>query len=168
VLDIEKIQGESVQAPSFEPVDLQEIVEGAVHGMEQLFAEKNVACSVSLSEGSFVITGNRDRLIQVVINLLSNALKFAPLNTGWVEVSLATAGGGVLLRVRDNGPGIPEEKQALVFEKFTQLSRKDTGKPQGSGLGLYITRAIVEQHGGRIRVDSKAGEGACFEVWLRK
>ncbi len=167
VLDLEKIQGEAATAPARQTIELADMVARTAAGMEQLFREKQVSFSLEKEtvEG-FELPGDHDRLVQVITNLLSNALKFAPAGHGQVTASLQRQNDAVLLRIRDNGPGIAPDKQTLIFEKFTQLSRRETGKPEGSGLGLYITKTIVEQHGGQLRVESRPGEGAMFEVRL--
>lgn len=167
VLDLEKIQSESIAPEALQSVDMEALVSRTATGMEQLFREKEVAFSVQNDvPGACEVQGDYDRLVQVVSNLLSNALKFVPQGEGWVKARLFHQNGFLHLQILDNGPGIPPEKQAMIFEKFTQLSRRDTGKPQGSGLGLFITKTIVEQHGGLLRVESKIGEGAMFEVRL--
>jgi signal transduction histidine kinase len=102
----------------------------------------------------------------VVVNLLSNALKFCSAEKGLVEIELVAKSSFVVLSIRDNGPGIPHTMLGHIFEKFTQLHSKELGKPQGTGLGLFITKSIVEQHKGQIRVESDMGKGALFEVKL--
>ena len=108
---------------------------------------------------------DRDRLLQVLINLLSNAAKFAPRGNGRVLVRLRCDERAATVEVRDNGPGVPAEQQQLVFEKFRQ-GGSATNRPQGTGLGLPISRRIVEHYGGRIWLESSAGEGACFAFEL--
>ncbi|HLL03937.1 MAG TPA: PAS domain S-box protein [Myxococcaceae bacterium] len=107
---------------------------------------------------------DRGRLDQVVTNLVSNAIRYSP-DGGEVVVRLSEEGGGVHLAVKDRGVGIPPEKQALIFERF---GRAHGSKYGGLGLGLTISQGIVEQHGGRIWVESSgvAGEGSTFHVWL--
>jgi CheY-like chemotaxis protein len=101
-----------------------------------------------------------DRLSQVVTNLLSNAVKFT--DEGTVTVAIETQGSNLLVRVIDTGSGISEADQKLVFEKYRQVGDVITDKPQGTGLGLPISKEIVEHHGGRLWVESKPGEGSCF------
>jgi signal transduction histidine kinase len=112
------------------------------------------------------VLGHADRLTQVAVNLISNAIKFCPAAQGRIAVRLSAQHGRAVLEVEDNGPGIPAEQHALIFERFTQLSDKDRGKPQGSGLGLYISKAIVERCQGRIAVRSLEDQGAVFSVEL--
>jgi signal transduction histidine kinase len=102
----------------------------------------------------------------VVLNLLSNAVKFVEPGRGLVEISLAEERGYLRLDVRDNGPGISPEDQKLIFDKFGQAGDALTRKPQGTGLGLHISRRIVEHFGGRMWVRSSPGGGACFSFTL--
>ena len=113
-------------------------------------------------KGDFVVSADRDRLVQVLINLLSNAAKFAPADVGRVEVELAAAGGALRVTVADNGPGVRVEDQRVIFEKFRQAGDVMTDRPQGTGLGLPISRQIIEHFGGRLWVESVPGEGAKF------
>jgi len=102
----------------------------------------------------------------VVVNLLSNAVKFVESGRGRVEVAVLEDGEFVRVEVRDNGSGISLEDQKIVFDKFRQAGDALTGKPQGSGLGLHISRRIIERFGGRMWVESEPGEGACFSFTL--
>jgi signal transduction histidine kinase len=112
------------------------------------------------------IVTDRDRLMQVMLNLLSNAAKFSGRAPGMVTVSLTQQGGFLRVEVADNGVGISAADQEVIFEKFRQAGDMLTGKPQGSGLGLHISRRIVEHFGGRMWVTSRPGEGACFSFTL--
>jgi signal transduction histidine kinase len=100
--------------------------------------------------------------MQVLINLLSNAAKFAPHGRGRVTVTLAHHPGILQVRVSDNGPGISPADQRIIFEKFAQAGDTMTQKPQGTGLGLPISRQIVEHFGGTLWVRSAPGQGAVF------
>lgn len=165
VLDIEKIQSDA-DPLRIEGLDLAALVKTAITGMEQMFAERNISVQLLGADTPLHIQADRDRLIQVVVNLLSNAYKFCDPDNGQITLQLQRRGPWAVLTVRDNGPGIPAAMQQMIFEKFTQLHSKTTGKPQGTGLGLFITKSIVEKHGGSIKVESKAGQGASFEVAL--
>ena len=165
VLDIEKLRSEE-PAQQMEQVELTEIVLHAVAGMQQLMTERNIQCSVTPTDLELPVYGNRDKLIQVVVNLLSNALKFCDPQKGRIDILLQQKDRLVYFGIRDNGPGIPVQARQLIFEQFTQLHSKEQGKPHGTGLGLYITKKIVEQHHGSIRVESEPGHGALFEIIL--
>ena len=106
-----------------------------------------------------------DRMIQVLVNLLNNAIKFSETNSK-IELNLEERPGAVKIEVKDSGRGIPEEEQARIFDKFRQVSRSDATEKGGSGLGLAICKALVEAHGGSIKVKSKPGEGSCFSIEL--
>jgi Na+/proline symporter/nitrogen-specific signal transduction histidine kinase len=166
VLDIEKIQ--SNEAPlHLDLMDMGILVRQAAKSMEQLFAEKQITIRIHGADQPFPLLADRDRMMQVVVNLLSNALKFCDPNDGLIDVTLNRQGDWAILKVHDNGPGIKPEMQQMIFEKFTQLHSKSQGKPHGTGLGLFITRSIVEKHGGVIRVESQSSmvpKGALFEV----
>jgi signal transduction histidine kinase len=116
------------------------------------------------------VRADRDRITQVVVNLLSNAVKFSAPGRGRVEVVLAQDAGFVRVDVRDNGIGIAPEHHAAVFERFSQAGAAPDGRadvrPQGSGLGLHISRRIVEHFGGRMWLESAPGQGACFSFAL--
>ncbi|MBL7797650.1 MAG: GHKL domain-containing protein [Saprospiraceae bacterium] len=165
VLDIEKI--ETNEAPlQIEHLDLSELVWHTATGISQLAAERGAQLHLSGTESPLPVMADRDRLVQVIVNLLSNAIKFCDTENGRVEVQVGRRGRMVVLTVRDNGAGIPPAMQRMIFDKFTQLHSPAKGKPQGTGLGLYITKTIVEKHGGSIRVESEPGKGAAFEVLL--
>ncbi|MBL7783661.1 MAG: GHKL domain-containing protein [Saprospiraceae bacterium] len=165
VLDIEKLRSEE-PVQQMEQLELTEIVLHAVAGMQQLLTERNIQCSVTPTDLELPVYGNRDKLIQVVVNLLSNALKFCDPQKGRIDILLRQKDKFVFFGIRDNGPGIPVQARQLIFEQFTQLHSKEQGKPHGTGLGLYITKKIVEQHQGSIRVESEPGHGAFFEIIL--
>jgi Amt family ammonium transporter len=105
--------------------------------------------------------GDRTRFKQILYNLLSNAVKFTPA-AGKVQVTAETDYGEICFRVSDTGIGIPPEQQAAIFEEFTQVAPATRGVKEGAGLGLTITKRIVELHGGRIWVESTPGKGSRF------
>ncbi|HUG35075.1 MAG TPA: ATP-binding protein [Anaerolineales bacterium] len=113
-----------------------------------------------------IINGDRDRLKQVLINLMANAIQYTP-NGGEVFLSLEKIGGQARLICRDTGPGIPAEDLPHIFERFYRAEKSRTrGKTTGFGLGLSIANWIVERHEGRIEVNSKDGQGTSFAIWL--
>jgi signal transduction histidine kinase len=112
------------------------------------------------------VLGDHDRLVQVLINLLGNAAKFAPAEGGHAQLSLSRAGDAFELAVGDNGPGIRPKDREVVFERFRQLGDTMNDKPHGAGLGLAISQRIVMQHGGRIWVEESRLGGALFKVSL--
>jgi signal transduction histidine kinase len=146
--------------------DLKNLIEDALAATDGLFREKGVLVRVELDGDLPPLTIDRDRLMQVVINLLSNAAKFVQRAKGEVRVLLGQGPGGLTVSVEDNGPGIPVAARETVFEKFNQAVDPVAGKPQGTGLGLTICRHIVEHFGGRIWVEDAKPSGAAFRFTL--
>lgn len=163
VLDLEKLPTlqENTQKT---PVNIIDIVENALHNLHHAFASKNIDCQLTTNYDVINVLGDADQLTQVFVNLLSNASKFCDVAEGKVSVSIYTIDKAVFIKVADNGIGIPKDKQAFIFDRFTQLSDRKLGKPAGSGLGLHITKKIVEMHQGTIELQSELGEGAIFTV----
>ncbi len=147
-------------------IDPATTLEDAVAVAEGLFSDAGVALETRIEPSGRLLHADRDRLIQVFINLLSNAAKFCDPDNGRVTVSGRPYEEGYLIEVGDNGEGITPADQALIFEKFAKARERNTGRPSGSGLGLTISRHIVEHHGGSIWIRSPAGEGATFCVYL--
>jgi Na+/proline symporter/nitrogen-specific signal transduction histidine kinase len=165
VLDLEKIQSGQEDWLA-EPLDLAALAHKAFAGLKQLMQERGIQGELSLPSEPLAVLGHADRLMQVAVNLIANAIKFCPETGGKVVVRLSAQGTMAILEVEDNGPGIPTDMQAIIFERFTQLSDKGRGKPHGSGLGLFITKTIVEHCRGGIFVHSEQGQGAVFVVEL--
>jgi Na+/proline symporter/nitrogen-specific signal transduction histidine kinase len=164
-LDLAKIESGNADWCGTE-LDLKEVIEQSASSISQLFTEKNARMELDLPDNLPPILADRDRLIQVMLNLLSNAVKFLPPETGLVRVALHAEVNGLSVSVTDNGPGIRAEDQQLIFEKFRQVGDSMTDKPAGTGLGLPISRRIVEHFGGRLWVESIPGEGATFRFFL--
>ena len=113
-----------------------------------------------------IVKGDRDRLKQVILNLVANAIQYTP-HGGDVFLTLKRIGDQARLIVRDTGPGIPAEDLPYIFDRFYRAEKSRTrSTTSGFGLGLSITKWIVEQHGGQIKVESKEGEGSTFVIWL--
>ena len=161
VLDLSKIETGRMDWQMAE-VDMGDVVSHAVMSLRGLFEEKGVAIVVNVPDNLPVVVADRDQLIQLVINLLSNAEKFCPETTGLVQLDVTAGSNALTVSVTDNGPGIARDQQERIFEKFHQVRSGGTGNPLGSGLGLAICRGIVEHLGGRIWVQSEPGKGATF------
>jgi len=160
VLDMAKIesgQGEWRTGP----VDLVDLVHRAAQTTRELFRERGARLDLQVPAQVPAFAGDDDRLMQVLLNLLSNAVKFVPAGQGLVTLRLQADAKGLTVTVQDNGPGVPADQQALVFEKFRQGGPSDH-RPQGTGLGLPISRQIVAHYGGTLWLQSQAGQGATF------
>lgn len=161
ILDMAKLESGRAEWVTGE-VDLATMIRESVDSVDQFFRGKGVAVELHLPETGPVIQADRDRLVQVMINLLSNAVKFVPDSGGRVAVTLAVDAGQARIEVADNGVGLNPDELDVVFEKFRQGGNTLTDKPQGTGLGLPISRQIVEYFGGRLWAESEPGQGARF------
>jgi signal transduction histidine kinase len=166
VLDLAKLESGRISW-RMEKVDLQALIRDAINSTRQLFRDRNVTVEEFLGDEPLIVSGDYDRLTQVVINLLSNAVKFCPEKEGCISIRLINKDDKVYLEVQDNGPGIPYDEQQFIFQKFHQVSDQRAGKPKGTGLGLPISERIMERHGGRIWVESEPGQGSTFKIELR-
>jgi Na+/proline symporter/nitrogen-specific signal transduction histidine kinase len=165
VLDLSKIESGKAEWRESR-VDLRELIGDAVTGMSQVFQEQAIKVDVQLPQKVPPVRADVDRIIQVMLNLLSNAAKFCEPGRGRIRVALEAQPGALRVEVRDNGPGIDPADQRVIFDKFRQVGDTLTAKPHGSGLGLHISRQIVEHFGGRMWVESELGHGACFAFTL--
>jgi PAS domain S-box-containing protein len=163
VLDIAKMEAGKVEWKK-ELISAEEIIERAATATSSLFDQKGLVMVKDFAPDLPMFEGDRDRLIQVVINLISNAVKFT--EAGTVTCGARRQDGHIIVSVRDSGVGIAEEDLPKVFEKFKQVGDTLTDKPTGTGLGLPICTEIVEHHGGRIWAESLPGEGSTFSFTL--
>lgn len=163
VLDISKMEAGRMEWKR-DPVDVRRLVERALEATRGLFASGKVAIRHTLDEQLGELVGDHDRLMQVLINLVSNAAKFT--GQGEVHVVARAHGPYVEVSVTDTGPGIDPSEHEAIFQKFKQGGDTLTAKPQGTGLGLPICRQIVTAHHGTIHVESRLGAGATFTVRL--
>lgn len=145
-------------------VSLEQVLQFAVDNLERQIADKKLNFSVHVDPDLPIIRGNPIRMRQMIDNLLVNAVKYTP-EGGKVSVSLRREDSQVIFEVADTGVGIPPADQPHIFEKFYRASNAPKGTP-GTGLGLAIVRSIVENHQGRIWVESKVGQGTKFVVVL--
>lgn len=166
VLDMAKLEAGHMDWAVVE-VDLRALVAAAARASSELFRARGAVLAEDLPPAVPVIRGDPDRLTQVLLNLLSNAAKFVPEGRGRATVRLREEPEALVVEVTDNGPGIAEADQALVFERFRQAG-DSLSRPQGTGLGLPISREIVEHHGGGMWLDSRPGGGATFGFRLPK
>ncbi len=168
VLDLAKLESGS-DAIRPEPVAVRGLVEQALDSVSGLAQARRVTLETAIAPGPATVAIDRDRMLQVLLNLLSNALKFCA-EGGWIGVEARSAGGRLELAVSDDGPGVPENERQTIFDKFRQVAQPVAGRSHGTGLGLSICREIVTRHGGQIWVEASRRGGARFvvEVPLRE
>jgi signal transduction histidine kinase len=159
VLDISKIQAGQLTLFIEDQVSVQVEVEAALNIVGGLLQEKGLQLIRDIDPHLPLISCDRRRLRQVLLNLISNAIKFT--NKGTVTVSVKNQDQEVLFAVIDTGPGIPPEEQDLIFEPFIQTENGER-QMHGTGLGLPISRSLVRAHAGELWVDSQSGEGSAF------
>ncbi|PTD96897.1 sensor histidine kinase [Pseudothauera lacus] len=164
VLDMAKIESGHAEWHNSD-IDLRELVEHAVSTTAQLFRDRGATVDVQLPAAVPLLRADHDRLVQVMLNLLSNAAKFVPQGCGRISVRLSAGEGSLRVDVSDNGPGIAADFMPVIFEKFRQ-GGDALSRPQGTGLGLPISKQIVEHFGGRMWVESPPAEGATFSFEL--
>jgi signal transduction histidine kinase len=181
VLDVSKIESGQLKLALGE-TDLREVLEEAVRTVVPLAGKKRQSLDLTVESVLPVLSADRDKLRQVFVNLLGNAVKFTPeagsirviadlvqaekRSGGKEDLFDAYAGKEVRVRVIDCGIGIPEDQQHKIFETFYQVDSSSTREYGGSGLGLAIAKSYVEAHGGRILVESAPGQGSTFSVLL--
>lgn len=163
VLDTSKMAAGKIEW-NIRRIDLIEIIQTTAQTMVPLAHEKGLRIITQLSEESLILDGDRDRLIQVLTNLINNAIKFTA--TGQINVSVKRLAQKVRVTVSDTGIGIASEYYGMIFDRFTQVKTRDRGKPTGTGLGLAICKEIVEQHEGEIGIESQLGQGSTFYFTL--
>ncbi|MTV24238.1 GAF domain-containing protein [Nitriliruptoraceae bacterium ZYF776] len=164
ILDLERLSSGRVEL-ELDRCEVRRLVELAVGNVKGLAEEAEVVFELDIAP--LTVLGDEDRLVQVVTNLLGNAVKFSPAG-GRVEVRARELDGRLRVDVRDHGRGVPPDLADHIFDRFGQVDASDSKVRGGSGLGLPIARGLVERHDGRLWVESVPGEGAtfCFELPL--
>jgi signal transduction histidine kinase len=161
LLDVAKLEAGRLGIEP-KPMDVSQVVTEAVDMLRPLAFEKGIRLDVVVADGLPVIAADAGRALQVLSNLVGNAIKFTPAD-GRVTIRVEAAAGSVRFCVADTGSGIPPEQLPQIFGRFWQADRSDR---RGIGLGLAIAKGIVEAHGGRIWVESRVGEGTSFYFTL--
>lgn len=167
VLDLAKIEAGCGEWTPGE-VNLAELIQHSIAATEQLFRDKSAVIEINIPKGDFQVWADRDRLLQVMLNLLSNAVKFVPAGSGKVTVTLESSKEYYQVSVADNGPDITPGQQEIIFDKFHRGDDDGLTNPTGTGLGLPISRQIIEHFGGRLWVESRSGKGAIFYFTMPK
>jgi PAS domain S-box-containing protein len=165
LLDLSRIEAGRVEVRRAS-LPLTALAEEVAEHLKQLAAEKLIRIEVPPPDPQMTVWADRDKVTQVLMNLIGNAVKFTPQD-GKVIVAIEKNGNDYIqISIADNGPGIRPEEADKIFSKFYQVANVDKQKPQGSGLGLAISKALVEMHGGKIWVESKLGRGSTFYFTL--
>jgi signal transduction histidine kinase len=162
VLDLSKIEAGRLTL-TLNEYSMQDIIQTVFTSVEALAVEKNLDLKTTVPNDLTNGKGDGQRIAQVVLNLIGNAIKFT--DQGEVNVEAAVSNESFLISVSDTGPGLSETDQLKIFEEFQQADGSSTRKKSGTGLGLSISKKIVEMHGGRIGVESTLGKGSKF--WFR-
>jgi signal transduction histidine kinase len=165
VLDLSKIESGRAEWDIAE-VDLRDVIEESAAATAQLLAERRAALRLRMPDRVPPVPADRDRVKQVLLNLLSNAAKFCADERGQVAVELAIEDGAARVDISDNGPGIDPADHELIFDRFRQGAQALGERPSGTGLGLPISREIIRHLGGELWVDSRRGEGSTFSFTL--
>ena len=164
ILDFSKLESSKLSL-NFESVEVGKIVPEAVDHIRNLAAIKGIGIDVHMEGSAGVIEADPMRVAQVITNLLGNAIKFSP-EKGKIEVWARGTDDEVIVDVRDHGKGISQRDMSRLFQRFAQLDSSTTRKAGGTGLGLVISKGIVEQHGGKIWAESATGKGSTFSFSL--
>ncbi|MFQ5779425.1 MAG: ATP-binding protein [Nitrospiria bacterium] len=164
LLDVSRMESAKLEL-NLTTVSLQDLIEEVVNAIRPITAEKNLKMVLNKFEGKSLLQGDRDKLEQVITNLLDNAIKFTPPG-GQITITLQQVQRSLKTAIRDTGVGIPPEKLPRVFERFYQAERESSTHEIGSGLGMFIAKNLVELHGGEIWVTSEVGKGSEFVFTL--
>jgi signal transduction histidine kinase len=165
LLDLSKIESGKIEVKSSR-VSLGGLVHEVVESLRPVAAEKVIALEATISEPSTLVWADRDKVNQVLMNLIGNAIKFTPAQ-GRITVSASRSGKeSAQVSVSDTGPGIAPNEKEKIFDRFYQIAEVGGAKPKGTGLGLAICKALVELHGGKIWVEPEPNGGSTFYFTL--
>jgi signal transduction histidine kinase len=163
LLDLERVDSGQIRMARV-LCDVNDLMNSAADTVRGMAHDAHIALEIGSLDAT--IPGDPDRLLQVLINLVANAIKFSPATGGTVWLDAEASGAEVVFRVRDAGRGIPADKLESIFDRFAQVDPEDAREKRGTGLGLAISRAIVKQHGGQIWAESTVGAGTTVCVAL--
>lgn len=164
LLDISKIESGKLTLVH-NCIDMVDLVAGQVESYQLVVKQKNITLDLVASDDSCLVFVDRDKIIQVLSNLLNNAYKFTPQD-GNITVNLELKNENIICSIKDTGVGIDKVEQDKLFKKFQQIGRQEGPGMKGTGLGLSICKALVEMHGGSIWVESTEGQGSVFAFSL--
>ena len=165
VLDFQKIEA-GIADWEFTHININDIIADALTASTQLLRDKHIQLDQDMTLSPNIIRGDRDQLMQVMMNLISNAIKFCDQKNGRIKIKLVKDSDFVKVDVADNGIGIHKKDQEIIFDKFRQANTESKGRPAGTGLGLTITKQIIEFHHGRIWVESTPAKGTVFSFTI--
>jgi len=166
LLDLSRIESGRMEL-KFERVSLDSVIADSIESVRQTAIEKGIALNIELPKDLAPVKADREKLTQVIINLLNNAVKFTPRG-GEISIKASELNGQVEVRVSDTGIGIPPEDLNRVFDRFYQVDSTLTREAGGTGLGLAICKGIIEAHNGEIWAESEPGKGSTFIFTLEK
>jgi signal transduction histidine kinase len=162
ILDLERLSSGQTELPK-QVCSVQDLLEEALESVQAIATQAAITIQLEVAEAQVYV--NRDAIIQTLINLLSNAIKFSPLGSNiWVRTEIEEP--YLVWAVQDQGRGIPADKLKTIFGRFQQVDVSDAREKGGKGLGLAICQSSIEQHRGRIWVESVLGEGSTFYFTL--
>ncbi len=164
ILDLSKVEAGRLEL-ELAPFDLPLALDNALTLVRERATHHGITLDLAMDNRIGAFVGDERKIKQIILNLLSNAVKFTP-EGGRVTLAAGPADGAVEVSVTDTGIGIAPEDQEAIFEEFRQVGSDSASKREGTGLGLTLTRKLVELHGGRIRVESEVGKGSAFTVSL--
>ena len=166
LLDLSKIESGKLDLV-FLPVNILDILKQALSILDNLAKEKNISINVEIPKDLPKVLADESRILQVMINLIDNAIKYTP-NQGKIKVEAFLTGKFIQMNVSDTGMGIPEEDIARIFERFYRVDKARSRELGGTGLGLSIVKHIIQAHSGQVGVKSELGKGSVFSFTLPK
>ena len=165
VLNFQKIDSDGMEW-HMRRLNLAHIIRDSITASQQLIQDNNITLTTAIPETVPELDGDHDRLMQVMMNLISNAVKFCNPESGRINIALQVRNRTLQVSVQDNGIGIDKNVHQEIFERFKQINNVGQGRSQGTGLGLAITKKIIEYHKGRIWVESEPERGSTFKFTL--
>jgi signal transduction histidine kinase len=165
LLDLSKIESGKIEVKSSR-ISLTGLVYDVVEALRPVAAEKVIALEATVREPSILVWADRDKINQVLTNLIGNAIKFTPVQGRVTVVASRNGGESVQVSVSDTGPGVPPGEEEKIFAKFYRIAQVNGENSKGTGLGLAISKALVELHGGKIWVESELSRGSTFSFTL--
>jgi signal transduction histidine kinase len=161
--DLSKIENQKLSL-DLKPLELNELIGSTLSDFSMSASEKSVVLKYEPNEKKIIVIADSSRLHEILANLIDNAIKYSPKQTA-VGISFGQTNGFAQIKISDQGFGIPQEAKAHLFEKFYRVNRSSS-EPKGTGLGLFVTKELVERQGGKIWFESEVGKGTTFYFTL--